>query len=43
MSNPKGIDGRLRDGQKAWDATPIDAVRVLDHYLETGKIDWSVA
>lgn len=26
-----------------WDATAEEAAAVLDHYIQTGKIDWSVA
>lgn len=26
----------------AYEATPVQAVAVLDHYLATGEIDWSV-
>jgi hypothetical protein len=33
----------MSDGRPAFDAKPADAVRVLDHYLATGEIDWSVA
>ena len=25
-----------------WDATPPQAVRVLDHLLKTGEVDWSI-
>lgn len=28
---------------RAWDATPAQAVRVLDHLLATGEVCWEVA
>lgn len=33
----------MSDGRSPFRAAPRHAVRVLDHYLATGKIDWSVA
>lgn len=38
--------GRLNTGSREFDAyqaTPAQAVKVLDHYLETGAINWRVA
>lgn len=37
---PETDNGDLTD--LAWKATPAQAVRVLDHLKETGKVDWSV-
>lgn len=28
---------------RAWNATPAEAVKVLDHLLATGEVDWRVA
>lgn len=33
----------MSDGRSPYDATPAQAANVLDHYLATGRIDWSVA
>lgn len=38
----KGKD-LMSDGRSGFKATPAQAVRVLDHYLATGEVDWSVA
>ena len=40
---PRGIE--LPDGGywSPYDATPTQAVRVLDHLLATGEVDWNVA
>lgn len=36
--------GDMRNGEGAiFSRDPMNAVAVLDHYLATGKIDWSVA
>lgn len=35
--------GVMSDGRSGFKATPAQAVRVLDHYLATGEVDWSVA
>lgn len=31
------------EGDEAWNSTPQQAVRVLDHLIATGEVDWSVA
>lgn len=33
----------MSDGESPYDASPHQAVRVLDHYLATGEINWAVA
>lgn len=36
-------DGYLKDYASAFDATPAQAAAVIDHLLNTGEVDWSVA
>lgn len=36
-------DGDMGDGGNAYSATPAQAVKVLDHLIATGEVDWGVA
>lgn len=33
----------MADGRPGYDAEPADAATVIDHLLNTGEVDWSVA
>lgn len=38
-----GLEFELRSNSSPYGATPQQAARVLDHLIETGNVDWSVA